>query len=330
MQPLLGLPPPRRRLTVLVGALALAALLYALVGRGPGAPRGLGCQIDVALAVPRLDAAPLLLAAAVRQRGQPTCRLRLVTGAAAARAPLALLSGDAWAGLQPSDRVPFLLVAQRVGALLVSRQPVAPHFLWHGVKERVLVLSRASGDLGPTVVDAMLDAHAVPSVAVLRGLGAAAFRAGTGDYLELPLWPAERLLASGRAHFATDLAIQGGPLPAAVLAASPVFARAEPARLTAVAIAVARAEAALLERPAAMAARWPGRLSADERKALALALARARYEHLWPSDPRLERSLFVRLDVLRQAAGQSAFAPPAVLTAPAEAALRRLAPPRGG
>jgi hypothetical protein len=106
-------------------------------------------------------------------------------------------------------------VAQRAGALVVSRTAQAPHFLWHGVAGRVMVLSNAAGDLGPTVVRAMLAAHAVPTALVLRGLGEAAFAAGTGDYLELPLWPAERLIAAGRAHFAADLAIQAGPLPAA-------------------------------------------------------------------------------------------------------------------
>lgn len=321
----------RRRLAAVAALLAALAGLWALLAPGAGrAPRPIGCRIDVALAVPRLEAAPIVLAGPVRQRGRGACRLDLVTGPAAGRAPLALVSGAAWAGPTPTRRVPFLLVAQRAGALVVSRTAQAPHFLWHGVAGRVMVLSNAAGDLGPTVVRAMLAAHAVPTALVLRGLGEAAFAAGTGDYLELPLWPAERLIAAGRAHFAADLAIQAGPLPAAVLAASPAYARTDGSHLFAVARAVAAAQAALLERPAALVARWPGRLGPAGLKALARALARARYEQLWPDDPRLDAALFVRLSVLRQAAGESALSPPRWLVGPAEAALRRLAPPRAG
>lgn len=323
---------PRAALAALIAAalavLAAGAGYLALAPRaGPLAGRN-GCRLAVALGVPRLEAAPIELAPAVRRPGRPLCRLVLTAGTAAANAPLALVAGDAWAGPQPSARLPFLLVAQRVGALLVAREAVAPHFLWSGTAERVLLLPGRAGDLGPTVVDAMLALHAVRDASVLRGLGAAAFAAGTGDYLELPLWRAQRLIDAGRAHFAVDLGIQGGPLPAAVLAASPAFARARPALLDAVAVAVAAASAELADRPAAMADRWPTALGPVARRTLARALARARYEHLWPTDPRLDRALFVRLDVLRRAAGANAFAPPRVLDAPAEAALARLAPPR--
>ncbi len=310
-----------------LAALAAIAAWRALGQGGPAPVLPAPCRLDVALAVPRLEAAPILLAGPVRRPRATACRLRLVTGAKARGASLALVAGDAWAGERPSPLLPFLLIAQRAGALLVSRTPVAPHFLWHGTAERVLLLPAGSGDLGSTVVRAMLSLHAVKGAAVLRGLGTAAFAAGSGDYLELPLWSAEEVLARGGAHFATDLAIQGGPLPAAVLAASPALAGRDPALLDAVAAAVAAAVVELHDHPEAMAARWPGRLPRAARRTLARALSRARYEHLWATDPRLDRSLFVRLDVLRRAAGESAFTPPVILAGPAESALRRLALP---
>jgi hypothetical protein len=199
-----------------------------------------------------------------------------------------------------------------------------PTRLWLGV------LGAGHGDLGPTVVEAMLAYHAVRTASVLRGLGAAAYLDGTGDYLEAPLWRAERLIAQGRAHLAADLGVQGGPLPAAVLATTPAFAHTAPALLDDVARAVARTTLMLQESPRASLRRWPGRLDRGARASLAAALARARYDHLWPTDPRPDRALFVRLDVLRRAVGLPAASPPPILEGPAEAAMRGLPPADGG
>lgn len=331
-QRLLALVGRRRLVAGALGAILVAAVVgRALLGLGPARLGKVGgCRLRVALAVPVLEAAPLVLVGAVARSGGRACTLSLTRGRAAAQAPLALLPGDAWAAPEPSTRVPFLLVAQRAGALLVARVPVAPHFLWHGVSEHVVLLPDQAGDLGPTVVRAMLSLHEVAHVSVLRGLGRAAYAAGTGDFLELPLWPAEEALGSHAAHFAADLAIQGGPLPAAVLAASPAFARTHSALLDRIAVAVARASVDLMERPRRMARRWPGRLAPTARAALERALLRARYEHLWPSDPRVEATLFARLGVLRRAAGETDVAAPTALAAPAERAMRVLAPPPAG
>ncbi len=321
-----------RPLLALLGAGVLLLVVLRIVQRPPGV--GPTCRIALRLAVPRLEAAPIVLAGPVETARARACRLTLRTGAATDGAPLALLPGDAWAGPTPSRRLPFALVADRVGALLLAHDATAPHFLWHGLAGRVVVLGHAAGDLGPTVVRAMLAYHEVHDSRLLTGLGPAAFAAGTGDVLEVPLWRGEALLRSGRAELATDLALAGGPLPAAVLAASPAFARAHPTLLAAITVALARATEVVRAEPNRAARLWPHLGTKGARATLAAALRRAHYEHLWPDDPRIDASLFVRLDVLRRAAGLAPFAPPPVLTAPAEYAIRRLPPadviPDGG
>lgn len=322
-----GIPSGARRALLGFGALAAAIALFVLVARlrTPTPPRARGCRVAVAIEVPATDAAPLYLASRHPLRlGGVACRL-VPVAAATPRAPLVVAAGSALGpGLQP-----FVLVAQRVGALLVARQPIAPHFLWHSLTGQVVVLPKATGDLGPSLVTAMVALHRVSGVSLLRGLGTSAFFAGTGAYLELPLWPAERLVAEGRAYIAADLAIQGGPVPAAVLAARTPFAQTHGPWLAAIALAVYREELTLDRRGGSLAARWPASLSDSARAGLGRALWRGTYEHLWPSDPRVEASLFTRLDVLLRTAGERTASPaaPVVLAAPAEEAMRRLAPP---
>ena len=325
----------RRNLAVAVAVvMGLLALLWQPWRGAPApGPGRIGCIIDVALEVPVVQAAPVYLASGERLReGRRSCRLQIVTGSAIRTAPLVLVSGsDLTAGL-----LPFLLVAQRAGALLVGRERIAPHFLWHSLEERVVVLPHARGDLGAPLVRAMVALHQITSAALLEGLAPKAFTDGTGDYVELPLLPAERLVTAGKGFVATDLGIQGGPLPAALLAARVAFAQTHPKLLTAAAVAVYRQELALDKSGGSLTARWPRpALGAAAAKSLAAALTRGRYDHLWPTDPRIEPSLFTRLDIVLKAAGMGATAPanPAVLEAPAETALRRLAPvpsPRGG
>ncbi|MCL6594745.1 MAG: hypothetical protein K6V73_00850 [Firmicutes bacterium] len=321
----------RRRAAALAAALVVAAAGFALLRRPPARPP-LPCpHLAAVLAVPSLEAAPVLLARLSLPGG--VCRIA-AAAEAADTAPLAVLPGDAFrpASAARTRWLPFLLVAQRAASLLVARAPVAPHFLWHSLSGQTVVLSPAAGDLGGVVVTAMVAVHAVDGVALLRGLGERAFVAGTGAYAELPLWPAEALLLAGRAHPAADLAIQGGPLPAAVLAARPAFARRHPRLLAAIAVAVYGAELRLDRLGGRLADAWPTPLAPAARRALAAALARARYAGVWPSDPRLDAALFTRLDVLLQGAGLVPVGPPpAALAWPAEAAMRRLAPvPQAG
>lgn len=320
-------PGARLRLGLAIGVAVAAAIAGSAVLRGgPAVPVVQGCRLAVAVAVPVVEAAPVYLARDTFRLNGRTCRLAAVTSGTDPHPVLAVLPGD---GLRDHPgMIPFLLVAQRTDAALVARRRVAPHFLWHDLAEQSVLLPSVRGDLGPVVVEAMIALHHVGHVTVLTGLGRAAFAAGTGTYLELPLWQAERVAIEGRGHIATSLAIQGGPLPAAVLAVRSGFAAAHPAVLASVARAVYTAQLALDAGTAPLARRWPVPLGPTGRRVLAAALAAGRYAQVWPTDPRVEAYLFVRLRVLAQAAGApTQVEPPAqVIAAPAEAAMRRLAP----
>jgi hypothetical protein len=305
----------RRTLAVLVAAVALGAA-WAKWHRGGGLYPA--CARTIEVQVPTLEALPALLAVS-RPASGPACRLvppspgrpatwEVVPGQALLQAP----------GHSPS-LVGIALVAQRVGAVLVSRRPTGPHFLWHDLEGQVVLLPSVPGDLGAAVVRAAVAQHRVQGVRLLTGLGPRAFAAGTGAYLEVPLEMGMVLRARRQGYVACHLGVQAGPLPAAVLAVSPGYLARHPQAVRRMVLEVAWWSLAL----------GHGQSPPPNTGVAPLppaALREARRIRLWPQDVRLDEALFTRLQALLAAAGlpPSPGAQAAWWSGPAEWAMRHL------
>lgn len=278
------------------------------------------CTLSISVAVPALEALPVTTLGAVPTRPGRVCPVVIQGPGAMVRDALAVVPGTFL--LRPgtlSGRIAFLLVAERSDAVLLGRSPVGPHFLWHDLAGKVVLLPARAGDLGPLIVQAMTRHHALENPLLLSGLGEKAYLSGNGSYLETSLSAGLRLASQGRGQIAAFLGIQAGPIPAAVLTATPRLAQEHPRLLDEIARAVFENALRLTNHPPGSGA--PDAVQAKSRR-------EASRMRLWATDPRLDASLFVRLGALMAAAGTTASPPPpgTILPGPAEFALRKALP----
>jgi NitT/TauT family transport system substrate-binding protein len=204
--------------------------------------------------------------------------------------------------------VHFAAVNDRNGFFLVSRER-RPHFAWSDLAGRT-VLSFGGAPTPYHCMLSVLRREAVDPARVrfVRDLGVpeaiAAFKGGTGDFIECGPPVVDQLVAGGAGHLVASMGVATGPVPFSSLMATEARLRDD------------RADLVRLVRAFHEAQRWLAHASADEvakvlapvypdidARLLARIVARYRAQGTWPDDPRLDRPGYERLQEILFAGG---------------------------
>jgi NitT/TauT family transport system substrate-binding protein len=204
--------------------------------------------------------------------------------------------------------VHFAIVNDRNGFYLLSREP-RPRFSWRELEGRTVI----SFGGAPTPYHCMLS--------VLRGAGVdagrvafirdldvpaavAAFKTGTGDFLECGPPVVDRLVTEGAGHLVASMGVATGPVPFSSLMATQERLRRDRAMFVRLVRAFHEAQRRVAYAAADEVARVIAPAFPDvDAPLLAKIVARYRAQGTWPDDPRLDRPGYERLHEILLAGG---------------------------
>ncbi|MBS3873012.1 MAG: ABC transporter substrate-binding protein [Firmicutes bacterium] len=199
--------------------------------------------------------------------------VRLEVAGGADRGAAALLSGSAHIALFGTEAaiytfkqgaanpiVAFAQLTQRDGSFLVGRN-ADPDFTWEDVRGKTIIGGRRGG-VPQMVLEHILRRHNITpqvDVTIIQNIGlgatAAAFREGTGDFVQLWEPTASTLIAAGTGNIVTALGEYSGKLPYTVFHATQSFIKENPAVLEQFTRAIYRAQRYVAENEAEVVAR---------------------------------------------------------------------------
>lgn len=199
--------------------------------------------------------------------------VRLEVAGGADRGAAALLSGSAhialfgteaaiytWKQGAANPIVAFAQLTQRDGSFLVGRTATAD-FTWDDVRGKTIIGGRRGG-VPQMVLENILRRHNITpqeDVTIIQNIGlgatAAAFREGTGDFVQLWEPTASTLVGAGTGSIVTALGKYSGKLPYTVFHATQSFIRENPEVLEQFARAIYRAQRFVNENEADVVAR---------------------------------------------------------------------------